>query len=76
MLDTYRTFGSDDGTPTFRYTLLNAVQHVPPYLVNPVTLDARTDITTQMLADEGYTVTVPPDEDGQETGGGIWQKGL
>ncbi len=38
-----------------------------PYLCNPVTLDARTDITTQMLSDEGYAVTLPPDEDGQET---------
>ncbi len=66
LLDTYRTFGSDDGKPTFRYTLLDAVQHVPPYLCNPVTLDARTDITTQMLSDEGYTVTVPANEDGQE----------
>ena len=66
LLDTYRTFGSDNGKPTFRYTLLNAVQHVPPYLCNPVTLDARTDITTQMLSDEGYTVTVPANEDGQE----------
>ncbi len=66
LLDTYRTFGSDDGQPTFRYTLLNAVQHEPPYLCNPVTLDARTDITTQMLSDEGYTVTVPTNEDGQE----------
>ncbi len=66
LLDTYRTFGSKDGKPTFRYTLLNAVQHVPPYLCNPVTLDARTDITTQMLSDEGYTVTVPANEDGQE----------
>jgi type I restriction enzyme, R subunit len=67
LLDTYRTFGNDDGKPTFRYTLLNAVQHVPPYLCNPVTLDARTDITTQMLSDEGYTVTAPVGEDGQET---------
>ncbi|MDB6064379.1 MAG: type restriction protein res subunit [Pedosphaera sp.] len=67
LLDTYRTFGSDDGKPTFRYTLLNAVQHAPPYLCNPVTLDARTDITTQMLSDEGYAVTLPPGEDGQET---------
>ncbi|MBI3413797.1 MAG: DEAD/DEAH box helicase family protein [Verrucomicrobia bacterium] len=66
LLDTYRTFGSDDGQPTFRYTLLNAVQHAPPYLCNPVTLDARTDITTQMLSDEGYAVTVPANEDGQE----------
>jgi len=66
LLDTYRTFGSEDGRPTFRYTLVSAVQHVPPYLCNPVTLDARTDITTKMLSDEGYTVTVPANEDGHE----------
>jgi type I restriction enzyme R subunit len=66
LLDTYRTFGSDDGKPTYRYTLLNAVQHAPPYLCNPVALDARTDITTEMLSEEGYTVAVPANEDGQE----------
>lgn len=66
LLDTYRTFGCDDGEPTFRYSLLDAVRHTPPYLVNPLTLDARTEITTQMLAKQGYAVVVPPDEDGQE----------
>lgn len=66
LLDTYRTFGCDDGIPTFRYSLLDAVRHRPPYLVNPVALDARTEITTQMLAD-GYAVKVEADEDGQET---------
>jgi type I restriction enzyme, R subunit len=66
LLDTYRTFGCDDGEPTFRYSLLDAVRHAPPYLVNPVALDARTDITTQMLAASGYAVQLPPDEDGQE----------
>ena len=67
LLDTYRTFGCDDGHPTFRYSLTQAVQHRPPYLVNPTTFDARTEITTQMLSDEGYVVTVPADEDGEET---------
>jgi type I restriction enzyme, R subunit len=66
LLDTYRTFGCPDGKPTFRFSLLDAVQHEPPYLCNPVALDARTDITTQMLSDEGYAVTLPPSEDGQE----------
>jgi type I restriction enzyme R subunit len=67
LLDTYRTFGCDDGTPTYRYSLLDAVRAKPqPYLVNPVTLDARTEITTQMLAD-GYAVKVEANEDGQET---------
>ena len=67
LLDTYTTFGCGDGTPTFRFSLVAAVRHVPPYLVNPTTYDARTEITTQMLADGGYTVTVPADEDGEET---------
>ncbi len=67
LLDTYCTFGCDDGTPTFRFGLLDAVRAKPkPYLVNPVALDARTEITTQMLAD-GYAVKVQADEDGQET---------
>jgi type I restriction enzyme R subunit len=67
LFDTYRTFGCDDGTPTFRYSLLDAVRAKPkPYLVNPVTLDARTEITTQMLAD-GYSVKVEANDDGQET---------
>src|SRR6266581_5125527 len=67
LLDTYRTFGCEDGRPTFRYSLTQAIQHEPPYLVNPTTFDARTEITTQILSDEGYTVTVPADENGEET---------
>ena len=67
LLDTYRTFGCDDGRPTFRYSLNQAVQHEPPYLVNPTTFDARTDITTQMLSDEGYTVIVPASDDAEES---------
>lgn len=66
LLDTYRTFGCPDGKPTYRFSLLDAVRNDPPFLCNPVTLDARTDITTQMLSDEGYAVTMPADEDGRE----------
>jgi type I restriction enzyme R subunit len=67
LLDTYRTFGCDDGLPTFRYSLKDAINHKPqPYLVGQRSLDARTEITAQMLAD-GYAVTVTADEDGQET---------
>jgi type I restriction enzyme, R subunit len=66
LLDTYRTFGCPDGKPTFRFSLLDAVQHEPPYLCNPVSLDARTDITTEMLSKEGYALTLPANEDGQE----------
>ena len=66
VLDTYRTFGSEDGAPTFRFTLLSAVQHAPPYLCNPVTLDARIDITTQMLSDDGYAVVTASSEEDLE----------
>jgi type I restriction enzyme R subunit len=67
LLDTYTTFGCGDGIPTFRFSLVDAVRKDPPYLVNPVSLDARTEITTKMLSEKGYAVAVPADEDGKET---------
>ena len=36
------------------------------YLINPKVLDARTEITTQLLSDEGYAVVIPTEE-GEET---------
>ncbi|MFH1258674.1 MAG: DEAD/DEAH box helicase family protein [Elusimicrobiota bacterium] len=51
LLDTYKTFGCASGEPTFRFSLLDGV---PEYLVNPVIVDARTEITTQLLSDDGY----------------------
>ena len=57
LLDTYRTFGCESGQPTFRYSLLDGVRE--GYLINPVVVDARTDITTQLLSDRGYAVAVP-----------------
>lgn len=52
LLDTYRTFGCESGQPTFRYSLLDGVRD--GFLINPVVVDARTDITTQLLSDQGY----------------------
>lgn len=63
LLDTYRTFGCESGHPTFRYSLIDGVKD--GYLINPVVLDARTDVTTQLLSDEGYAVVVE-NEEGQE----------
>jgi type I restriction enzyme, R subunit len=57
LLDTYKTFGCENGVPTYRYSLLDGVKE--GFLINPVVADARTDITTQMLSDEGYAVMVP-----------------
>ena len=65
LLDTYRTFGCDDGQPTFRYSLLEGVKE--GYLVNPTVVDARTDITTELLSKEGFTVEFKDDNgDDQE----------
>lgn len=54
LKDTYTTFGCGDGKPTFRYSLLNGV--TDGFLINPITIDARTEITTKLLSDEGYAV--------------------
>ena len=48
--------------PTFRYSLIEGVRD--GYLLNPVILDARTEITTEMLADEGYPLC-SENEDGE-----------
>lgn len=64
MLDTYTTFGCEDGKPTFQYSLLHGVKD--GYLINPVVIDARTEITTQLLSDEGYSVIMAIDENGAE----------
>lgn len=66
LLDTYRTFGCESGQPTFRYSLLDGVKD--GYLVNPTVVDARTGITTELLSEQGFVVTVTDDtgEDQQE----------
>ena len=63
LLDTYRSFGCEDGHPTFRFSLVDAVNHKPPYLVNPHKLDARTDVTTELLSEEGWAMSYQPNDD-------------
>jgi len=63
LLDTYTTFGCESGEPTYRYSLVDGVRE--GFLINPIVVDARTEITTQLLSDEGYSVIVT-DEDGEE----------
>ncbi|MBY0426680.1 MAG: hypothetical protein K2Q22_13655, partial [Cytophagales bacterium] len=60
LRDTYSTFGCDGNEPTFRYSLIDGVQD--GFLVNPKVLDARTEITTQLLSDQGYAVVIPAEE--------------
>jgi len=64
LRDTYSTFGCEGGEPTFRYSLLDGVKD--GFLINPRVIDARTEITTQLLSDKGYAVTLTT-EDGDET---------
>ena len=60
LLDTYRTFGCDDGQPTFRYSLLDGVKD--GFLINPTVVDARSAVTTQLLSDQGFVVEFKDDE--------------
>ena len=66
LLDTYRTFGCESGQPTYRYSLLDGVKD--GYLVNPTVVDARTEITTELLSEEGLVVSFTDDagEDQEE----------
>ena len=59
LLDTYRTFGCEDGQPTFRYSLLEGVKD--GFLVNPTVVDARSEVTTQLLSDGGFIVEFKDD---------------
>jgi type I restriction enzyme R subunit len=59
LLDTYRTFGCESGEPTFRYSLLDGVKE--GYLINPTVVDARTEVTTELLSEEGFVVTFTDD---------------
>ena len=67
LLDTYRTFGCESGQPTFRYSLLDGVKD--GYLINPTVVDARTEVTTQLLAADGFVVSFTDDtgEEQEET---------
>jgi type I restriction enzyme R subunit len=66
LLDTYRTFGCENSQPTFRYSLLDGVKE--GFLVNPTVVDARTEVTTELLSEEGFVASFTDDagEDQQE----------
>jgi type I restriction enzyme, R subunit len=54
LIDTYKTFGCEPGSPTFSYDLEQGAKE--EYLIKPTLVDARTEITTQLLSEEGYAV--------------------
>ncbi|HKN87887.1 MAG TPA: DEAD/DEAH box helicase family protein [Nitrospiraceae bacterium] len=63
LLDTYRTFGCENGQPTFRYSLLDGVRD--GFLINPTVVDARSEITAKLLSESGFTVQFK-DEEGED----------
>jgi len=63
LVDTYRTFGCEPGQPTFSYDLEKGSDE--GFLIKPTIVDARTNITTELLSKEGYAVRVT-DESGTE----------
>jgi type I restriction enzyme R subunit len=71
LKDTYKTFGCEDGKPTFSFNLLDGVK--AGVLCNPFVIDARTDITTEMLSEQGFTYTYT-DEEGEEQEGTYFKK--
>lgn len=63
LLSTYRTFGCEPGEPTYSYSLIDGVRD--GFLVNPLVIDARTEITTELLSQQGYAIHTT-DAEGQE----------
>ena len=60
LLDTYHIFGCESGSPTFSYTLNDGVKD--GILINPTIVDARTDITTELLSEKGLTINIEEDD--------------
>ncbi len=63
LLDTYKTFGCKPGEPTYSYDLIKGSKE--GFLIQPTLIDARTEITTQLLSEKGYAVFVKS-EDGDD----------
>jgi type I restriction enzyme R subunit len=59
LIDTYKTFGCEPGHPTFSYDLESGSND--GFLIKPTLVDARTEVTTQLLSDDGYSVRIADD---------------
>lgn len=59
LLDTYKTFGCEPGNPTYSYDLEKGA--MDGYLIKPTLVDARTEITTELLSDQGYAAHIVTD---------------
>ena len=72
LLDTYTTFGCKDADPTFRYSLSDGVKD--KFLINPTVVDARTNITAELLSKRGYIVLIEDKEGEEAEEGTFFQK--
>ena len=66
LRDTYRTFGCPSSNPTYRYGLLDGAKD--GHLVNPTTVDARTEVTTELLSKQGLHIEYRDSENELKTG--------
>ena len=64
LRDTYYAFGLTPGEPTFGYTMEQA--DADGYLVLPHALDVRTDVTTQLMSEEGFQLTLEDYASGED----------
>ena len=64
LRDTYYAFGLTPGELTFKYTMEQA--NADGYLVMPHALDVRTDVTTQLMSEEGFQLTLEDYESGED----------
>lgn len=63
LLDTYTIFGCSSGNPTFSYTLNDGVQD--KILISPKVIDARTDITSELLSSKGLRISLSDEDESQ-----------
>jgi len=64
LRDTYTTFGCENAEPTFCYRLGDGVTQ--GYLIPPRLIDARTEVTTELLSEEGANLPVKDMRTGEE----------
>ena len=56
LRDTYHAFNLEPGEPTFSYTIDQA--QLDGFLVGPTAVDVRTNVTTQLMSDEGFIASM------------------
>jgi type I restriction enzyme R subunit len=59
--DTYKIFGHEPGNPTYSFQLKDGIE--AGVLVGPTVVDARTEITTQLLSEKGLSIRAGEDDE-------------